>query len=67
MNSYALVNELSDEKRFKKKVGSALDQVRNLVGDGLFTVSIVIMMHISLATDSFQAHNEEPNWGIARE
>jgi cytochrome P450 / NADPH-cytochrome P450 reductase len=53
MNSYGLVNELSDEKRFKKKVGSALLQVRNLVGDGLFTVRIVITMHIFLAADSF--------------
>lgn len=37
VNSYALVNELSNEKRFNKNVGAALNQVRNLVGDGLFT------------------------------
>jgi cytochrome P450/NADPH-cytochrome P450 reductase len=42
INSYALVNELSDEKRFKKKIVAALLQVRNLVGDGLFTVSVKI-------------------------
>lgn len=42
MNSYALVNEVSDEKRFKKVVGGALGQVRNLVGDGLFTVSPIL-------------------------
>lgn len=28
-NSYALQAELSDEKRFKKKVGTALQQVRH--------------------------------------
>ncbi|KZP32063.1 cytochrome P450 [Athelia psychrophila] len=36
-NSYALQNELSDEKRFKKKIGASLNEVRNLTGDGLFT------------------------------
>lgn len=49
VSSYALVNELCDEKRFKKNVGSILKQVRNGVHDGLFT--------------SFGA--EEPNWGKA--
>ncbi|KAL6298881.1 cytochrome P450 [Sparassis latifolia] len=37
INSYALLDEVSDEKRFNKKVIGALDQVRNGVGDGLFT------------------------------
>ncbi|KAF7316593.1 Fatty acid hydroxylase [Mycena chlorophos] len=32
-----LVNEVSDEKRFQKRVTGGLAQVRNLVGDGLFT------------------------------
>ncbi|KAF7973316.1 hypothetical protein HWV62_15559 [Athelia sp. TMB] len=36
-NSYALQAEISDEKRFRKKVGAALTEVRNLVGNGLFT------------------------------
>ncbi|CAK7265075.1 hypothetical protein SEPCBS57363_001399 [Sporothrix epigloea] len=49
VSSHALVNELCDEKRFKKNVGSVLKQVRNGVHDGLFT--------------SFGA--EEPNWGKA--
>jgi cytochrome P450/NADPH-cytochrome P450 reductase len=31
------VNELSDEARFKKTIGTSLIEVRNLVGDGLFT------------------------------
>jgi hypothetical protein len=45
VNSYALVNELSDDKRFKKHVGPALSQVRNLLGDALFTVSILDQHH----------------------
>ncbi|TDL26943.1 bifunctional P-450/NADPH-P450 reductase [Rickenella mellea] len=36
-NSHALVAELSNDKRFRKVVIGALAQVRNLVGDGLFT------------------------------
>ncbi|KAF7294065.1 Fatty acid hydroxylase [Mycena kentingensis (nom. inval.)] len=35
--SHELVNEVSDEKRFQKRVGGGLSQVRNLVGDALFT------------------------------
>lgn len=35
-----LVNELSDEKRFTKGVIGPLVLVRNVLGDGLFTVSI---------------------------
>ena len=39
VNSYALQNEVSDEKRFRKKVTGALQQLRNAApGDGLFTV-----------------------------
>ncbi|CAK7211614.1 hypothetical protein SCUCBS95973_001175 [Sporothrix curviconia] len=49
LSSYALVNEVCDEKRFKKNVGNVLKQVRNGVHDGLFT--------------SFG--EEEPNWGKA--
>uniref|UniRef100_A0A0W0F1E3 Putative fatty acid hydroxylase n=1 Tax=Moniliophthora roreri TaxID=221103 RepID=A0A0W0F1E3_MONRR len=37
LNSNALINEVSDEKRFRKAVGGALYNVRDLVGDGLFT------------------------------
>ncbi|KAJ7218356.1 fatty acid hydroxylase [Mycena pura] len=37
VSSYALSNEVSDEKRFQKRVVGALQEVRNLVGDGLFT------------------------------
>lgn len=40
LNSYDLVNEVSDEKRFYKKVSRGLLQVRNAVGDALFTVCI---------------------------
>ncbi|KAI0642932.1 bifunctional P-450/NADPH-P450 reductase [Trametes meyenii] len=39
-NSYALQNELSDEKRFLKKIGKNLDEVRNASGDGLFTAKV---------------------------
>ncbi|KAK0200256.1 fatty acid hydroxylase [Desarmillaria ectypa] len=37
VNSYALVNELSDDSRFRKSVGGALKETRNLVHDGIFT------------------------------
>ncbi|KAJ6505385.1 fatty acid hydroxylase [Mycena sanguinolenta] len=37
VNSYALANEVSDEKRFQKHVAAGLYQVRNLAGDGLFS------------------------------
>ncbi|KAF8900982.1 fatty acid hydroxylase [Mucidula mucida] len=36
-SSYALVNELSDDTRFRKSVGGALKETRNLVNDGIFT------------------------------
>ncbi|KAH9850173.1 bifunctional P-450/NADPH-P450 reductase [Lenzites betulinus] len=39
-NSYALQNELSDEKRFSKKISSNLNEVRNAAGDGLFTAHV---------------------------
>lgn len=32
-----LVNEVCDDKRFTKKIGRALNQVRDFAGDGLFT------------------------------
>ncbi|RMZ87908.1 hypothetical protein DV736_g4861, partial [Chaetothyriales sp. CBS 134916] len=37
VSSVELLNELCDENRFHKKVSIALKQVRNGVGDGLFT------------------------------
>ena len=40
VNSYALCSELSNETRFKKNISNNLNEVRNLVGDGLFTVGI---------------------------
>lgn len=49
MNSYALQNETSDEKRFAKKISANLNQVRNAAGDGLFTARVP----------------EEQNWYIA--
>ncbi|CAK7204228.1 hypothetical protein SEUCBS139899_006982 [Sporothrix eucalyptigena] len=49
VSTNALVNELCDEKRFKKNVGNVLKQVRNGVHDGLFT----------------SYGEEEPNWGKA--
>ena len=33
------MNEVSDDKRFPKKVTAGLNEVRNGTGDGLFTVS----------------------------
>lgn len=40
VNSHALVDEVCDEKRFKKIPGGALRQVRNGVHDGLFTAEL---------------------------
>ncbi|KAJ9114037.1 hypothetical protein QFC22_005857 [Naganishia vaughanmartiniae] len=37
VGSQRLVHELSDQTRFEKKVVGALEQVRHLAGDGLFT------------------------------
>lgn len=37
ISSYELIKELSDEKRFDKKVWAPLQQVRTFAGDGLFT------------------------------
>ena len=37
MNTVDLVNELSDDKKFSKAVTASLIQVRNAIGDGLFT------------------------------
>ncbi|KAJ6577595.1 fatty acid hydroxylase [Mycena capillaripes] len=37
VSSYALANEVSDDTRFTKRVTGGLLEVRNLVGDGLFT------------------------------
>ncbi|KAI0693861.1 bifunctional P-450/NADPH-P450 reductase [Cerioporus squamosus] len=48
-SSYNLVNEVSDEKRFRKKISGGLKQVRNATGDGLFTAHVP----------------EEQNWWIA--
>lgn len=36
VSSHALLNELCDERRFVKKVGGALAELRNGVHDGLF-------------------------------
>ena len=37
LSSLELANELSDERRFEKKVSGALTQLRDFDGDGLFT------------------------------
>ena len=41
ISSYELVNEVSDDKRFPKKVTAGLNEVRHGTGDGLFTVSSI--------------------------
>ena len=51
VSSYDLLNEISDDKRFRKNINANLMQVRNAVKDGLFTADIP---------------GEEENWGIAR-
>ncbi|KAF3767140.1 hypothetical protein M406DRAFT_39325 [Cryphonectria parasitica EP155] len=49
VSSYALINEVCNEKRFKKEIKGVLSEVRSGVHDGLFTAK----------------GPEEPNWGIA--
>lgn len=39
VSSFELQKELSDETRFRKTIASVLMELRNGVGDGLFTVS----------------------------
>ncbi|KAJ7146594.1 fatty acid hydroxylase [Mycena epipterygia] len=65
VSSYALANEVSDDTRFQKRVGGGLAEVRNLTGDGLFTVFVVDHIHLSLSHILSQAQPDEPNWGIA--
>lgn len=36
-SSHELVNDLCDANRFEKPIGGALEEVRALTGDGLFT------------------------------
>ena len=38
VSSYELMNDACDDKRFVKNPGGSLEQVRNGIGDGLFTV-----------------------------
>ena len=37
LSSHALVADACDETRFEKKVGAALEHIRDFAGDGLFT------------------------------
>lgn len=41
VSSHALLNELCDEKRFVKKVGGPLAELRHGVHDGLFVSTLV--------------------------
>jgi hypothetical protein len=63
--SYELVNEVSDETRFHKRANGVLKELRNLLGDALFTVRFSPTFPGSL-TSVTQAEANEPNWGIAR-
>ncbi|EMD34546.1 hypothetical protein CERSUDRAFT_116692 [Gelatoporia subvermispora B] len=40
VNSQRLVNEVSDERRFRKMIGGGLAEVRRATGDGLFTAHV---------------------------
>ncbi|KAJ7771297.1 fatty acid hydroxylase [Mycena maculata] len=51
VNTQALVAEVSDEKRFQKIIAAGLLEVRNALGDALFTASV--------------GRNEEEGYGIA--
>ncbi|KAJ7601926.1 fatty acid hydroxylase [Mycena polygramma] len=65
VNSYSLTNEISDESRFKKHVAAGLFEVRNLLGDGLFTVRSQVSHFYERDSDFVQAFNDEPEWGVA--
>ncbi len=67
INSHALANEVSDDKRFVKSFTPSLYEVRNLIGDGLFTVMRpCTWLKLSVTDDIFQALGDESNWSIAR-
>lgn len=53
MSSQELVNEICDEKRFRKIVGGPLKEIRAFAGDGLFTAQ------------TFPPAQTEPNWAKA--
>jgi cytochrome P450/NADPH-cytochrome P450 reductase len=53
VSSQELVNEICDEKRFRKIVGGPLKEIRAFAGDGLFTAQ------------TFPPDQAEPNWGKA--
>ena len=40
LSTHSLMNEIYDEKRFTKLVSGGLEQIRNGVGDGLFTAHL---------------------------
>jgi len=46
LSSWALVNEACDETRFEKKISGVLNEVRNGIGDGLFTVRYDSVFHL---------------------
>lgn len=67
VNSHALANEVSDDKRFIKSFTPALYEVRNLVGDGLFTVmGFYNLLELPVTDYIWQALGNESNWGVAR-
>ena len=55
VNSHALVNEVSDDKRFPKMVSAGLRELRNGAGDGLFTVRPIV--DFALEVDVGKAHH----------
>lgn len=40
INSAALVRQVSDDTKYRKTLSRSLREVRNLVGDGLFTAEL---------------------------
>lgn len=72
VSSVALLDEICDEKRFQKNPSGPLEQVRNGVNDGLFTVGELVPSRKrnadrrTLRTDICkQARPDEPRWAIA--
>ncbi len=71
VSSYELVNEVSDEKRFNKKITAGLNQVRNAAGEGLFTVSYYVHLFNDCSADCLPSQArvpgpEDQHWYIAR-
>ena len=73
INTQELLHEVCNEKRFRKVLSSGVYEVRNALGDGLFTVSIQTVFagqryltHAILDVGQADVPKEQ-NWYLARQ